>query len=299
MRLPQLDTILRLPDGRVVADKAALNSYGFTLMPNLPNNKVSFNAGRAAQPMIFSLAGSEGPFLGYKLAAEITGNCLVRFLIRDGSYQRELQNLPVHASAIFGTGAQPYYLPMSLYIEENSVIEMQVSDISLSNNSITPNIQGARFRSDMTDFKGQKLRDRVARRQFVSLPYFYVPDGSVATSNGGISVGGSATVNAPISIGSDHAFEILQISAVSTGAFTLDLVNQATGESIVNAQGNQHYGVPSQLLVGNNLYPFRLHEPFFVNPGQKLMATIVDTSGSTNVVYLVLCGRLIQGSPRR
>jgi hypothetical protein len=128
---------------------------------------------------------------------------------------------------------------------------------------------------------------KMQRQGDVTFPYFMTLDGGKAV------VGANATAEIPLTVGTNLDFQMFQISGVSTSTYTLDIVDADTGESIIGAPADSNYGIANNLIVGSNVYPFRFSQPRMVKRGQRLIARIIDTSGSSNTIYLTIGGRAI------
>ncbi len=287
--------------GQCVVDRAATYNVPFQLLTDQPNNAIAITANLQAGPYVMTVS-KEGPLVVKKLSAQWTAgsgsptinNALVRMMIQDGSGPGQmLMNAPCHINTIFGSGLQPYYLPQGLFLDENHAIEVYMSDLSGSTNTIRLNAGCSRARKPVMDLSGKMARERLLRRQYVSMPFFMTLDTSfVALTSGG-------TGNGIFSIPADFSFELHQISYISSGIFNVDIFNQATGEALVNAPNGVHYEVPNTLLLGSGSFPFRLHEPWLIGPGQKLIASLTDTSAGDNTVYITLAGVLFRTGGQR
>ena len=268
-------------------DAAMFDRIPFNLLTNVPNNAVSVTALRQAGPIIMSVS-KDGPMAISKLSCQRSGTAKVELILQDGSGPGiPLMNSPCHIDAILGSGQKPYILPQPLFLDENHVLNAFFSDLSGETNTIRINAGGARFLKDLQDPDGKLARERMLRRQYVSMPYFYTTyNGPVVLAAPAASAG-----NGIFEIAANAWFEIHQISYVATSPlFNIDLYNQATGESLINAPGGQHYKIPARLMLGDNNFPFKLHEPWMIGPGQKLIAEMTNDSGAENTVHLVLGG---------
>jgi len=280
----RIRSLFENPDGSVLAlNKQKLYEAPFHITPNAPNVGVPMNANQSSAIVVCPVSG-EGPAEIETLAIETTGVCQAYMHILDGDTPMALSNLPVHVSTIFGTGAQPFRLPQALYLDEQRSLHVQFSDLSGAGNVARPAFHCGRYLKQLYDPSMKEIRRRLDQRNYVSVPYFYVLD----TAN--VTVLGGAAGQATISIGTDHYFEVHKITGISTGRYTLNIVDLATGESFWDAFGGAQIEVSDQLVVGSANFPYILQEPRLLTPGTKLLVTVTDTSAAPNTIVLTLSG---------
>ncbi len=282
-----LTTLVNHPNGAVIAiNERKLQRLPFFLTTNAPDAAVTLSAYGAAGPTSMSISG-EGTCEVFALGAQKTGVCRVKLSVQDGLERRALSNGGIHINTIFGDGLTPYPLPEPLYVDELRRITAEFVDLSAASNSVRLFGLSRRNLKMKNDPTLELARQRQNPQQFLSLPYFYTFDAGVA------SVAGNATSEFVITIGPEHHFLLSQISGTSTGLYNINLINVATGESIVNAPQGGNYGISSDLIVGTAGYPFCLKEPILFQINQKILVRITDRTGSTNTIYLTLGGRAI------
>lgn len=285
-------TLVTFPDGRVVVNPEAMYRQPFHLLTNQPDNAVSVPALQQSGPMPLTI-NSRGPMTVHKFGCERTGTCALNFRLADGTGSHYIQNTPIHVDTLFGDGLQPYWLPTPLYVAEGAMLFVEIIDLSGSANSVRLDLMGQQYLRPQSDAGGQTQRNRMARRQYVESPYFYGFD------TGPVTLVGGSTGQGLITVGSEFHFLITQISGVSTGRFTLDIVEESMGESLINAPQARHYQVQDPLIVGTNHWPVKLVEPWFIRSGSKLVVDMTDTSQTTNVVWLTLGGVALRPSEAR
>lgn len=285
--------------GAALVDKGMLDVVPFQFLTDVPNNAPAVGALSEVGPYVMTVS-REGPVVLKQLSMQSTAydsplsNALIRMKFQDGSGPGVmLMNAPVLMNTIFGNGQKPYHLPKGLFLEENHSIEVYYYNLSVSSNTIRINGGCKRLRKPVPDPSGALQRQRMQRRQYVELPYFLTFDTSFVTLTG------SSTGTGTFSIPNDFAFEVHQLSFASTGIFNVDIYNQSTGESLILAPNGAHYQVPNTLLLGDGEFPVRLHEPWMIGPGQKLVCDMTDTSTSTNTVYITLGGVLYRTGVQR
>jgi hypothetical protein len=325
--MSRFPTIIDRADGTVTGvNLKRIAEMPFFLLPNSPQNQLVIPAGQSLQQIPATVSG-EGPAQIQELALErelstslgqgVDGNngrypvtpgtaspvsatsiyvATVLLQIQDGQGMRPLMNGAAHVDTIFGNylpGNKGYPLAEALYMDEQRQLLFSVTDlanISGVTNNLRPLLTTQRLLSRIFDKDTSKARARMDKRQYLSMPYFYVLDNGFST----LAPGGTNVET--ISIGQDAHFELFQLTAVATGglgSFLINIVEQDTGESIFDAPQGVSFPVSSGLVVGSASFPVRLHEPRFFEMRTKLLVTLTDVSGNANVVYLTLGGRAL------
>lgn len=245
-------------------------------------------------PSIMGVSG-EGPALIFGFAIQRIGPALVLLQLQDGPNVRSLMNQPIHVDTIFGNytpgnpGGKSYPLPEALYLDETHNLAATFFDLSGAQNLVNPSLETQRFltRRVMADIN--KIRNREQQRQYLTLPYWYTFDAGFSALAAGV---GNLNTEV-ITIGPDHHFELMQLSAVSDGEFRLNIVDLVTGESLIDAPQGQNYGISSNLITGTGSFPFRFHEPRFFEVKTKIQITIENRIAGANTVRLTLGGRAL------
>jgi hypothetical protein len=266
----------------------------FELLTNTPLNIVTVLANQSSQPTIMSISG-EGPAAIHALAAQRTGAARVFLQIQDGTSPRGLMNTACHIDTIFGNynaGNRPYPLAEALYVDETRALMVAITDISGADNEVRIRMECQRLLTRFVDSNLSRARARMEQRQYLSMPYFYTLDA------GFLDVPGPAgtEVQGTITIGQDHHFELFQLSAVTTsglGSVDINLVDQHTGESIIDAPQQTNFPISTALITGNASFPVRLHEPRLFEIHSKIIVTAVNVSGITERLHLTLGGRIL------
>jgi hypothetical protein len=290
-------TIIDNPDGSVAAvNLKRLAEMPYFLCSNSPNNIMQIPASQSVGPLIMSISG-EGPAEIHSLACNRLAACKILLQIQDGQTQRALMNRACHVDTIFGnydttTGGKkqfrPYPLAEALYIDEQRAVVIIASDLSGAANTFRPCLQAHRMLTRIADVDLSRARARMDQRQYLTLPYFYTFD------DGSILVPAGTTVQAEITIGQDSHFELFQISAVATSPlFDINIQDIGTGEAIVDGPQGNTFPISGNLMTGTAGFPFRFHEPRFINLHSKLLVTITDRSGADNTLFLTLSGRAL------
>lgn len=288
-------TLLTQSDGRVIGvNNDALLSGPFQLTTNFPNNSVALAANAGSNWLACSVSG-EGPqyitALGGKASlAAAPGLFRIQLRIFDGNKSVPLTSGALHSSAFVGSGLNPYPFPVPLFINDLRRLDVFLTDISANGtNTIRLAFRSSQWKFLQLDPDG-KEREQQEIPNRLAYPFFYCLDGG-QFGIGQTALGALANGQATITILPNHDFQLLQISGLSTGAFTIDIVDANTGESILNAPGDNHIAQDSGLIVGTNFFPFRLNIGRVFKRGQKLLVNLTDTSGNPNNIDLVFGGK--------
>jgi hypothetical protein len=241
-------------------------------------------------PVINMAVSGEGPAEVMSFATDQTGAASIMMTVQDGQAARQpLMNTSIHMGTIFGTGALPYRLPESLLVDENRFITCSIQNLTAAPNAVRLCCGAIRTLSIVQDPKMERLKVRLRRKQFLSLPYWYTFD-----QRGYAELAGAATGNFQISIEDTAHFELHTLTAlasVSLDDIDILIVDANRQEPLLDAFGNDSYWVPAPLITGVPGYPFKLHEPRFLECGTKLIVQVRNRNVATNRLYLTLGGR--------
>lgn len=283
--LNRIHTLREMRDtpGQIVSvDKIATQENPYFLTSDAPNEAVSLAANRTSiQPATVS---NEGSIEVTRLAAQYTGAARITISVPDGKQLAQLMNAPIHIQTIFGSAAQPYILPEALYLHDRNGFSISYSDISGSANVIRLNFISAQYTKQLYDTRIERIQGRMRLRERETYPYWYTFNNSFATLAGN----GSATES--IRINNTGHFLLTHISGLSTGAYSLDILDATKGASILDDSGFSSYQVPNELFVANGNFPYRFEQGLFFEAGSKITIPMTDLSGSENQVNLTLGG---------
>lgn len=285
-RIPTLIEDPKVPGRIIGVNRKRLDEIPYWLLTDLPSNIVTVPANQSSPLQTMILSGV-GPMRIVNFGIQNTGAARMFMRLQDGETPRGLMNGAIHIGAICGGAGRPFFLPEALYVDELRNIQVTFTDISGAENSLRLVAHGSRFTGQQADPTMERIRKRMEERQYLSTPYFYTTDG------GPIALGAGGVASAPITVGQDHHFQLMSLSAVSTGLFSIDIIHAQTGESIIQAPAEDHYEIGSEVLFGNGNFPFRFHEPRLFQYGQKLIVNMTDRSGAPNTVHLALGGRAL------
>lgn len=285
-------TLINRPDGSVEAvNKASLDFIPFALMPNQPNNRPSIEGHEVSELLSMSISG-EGTARIVALSMDSTTGVVVdgakiMLVSQEGNARRPLSNGSLHMSTIFGDNLRPYPMPEDLYVDELRRLVVEITNLSDDTNVVAPVGWSERASKSKADPTLQLARKRQDLQQFLTSPFWYTFD------EGKVELESGETVEKTITIASDAHFWMRHISGISTGEYTLNLIDVATGESIIDAPQGTNYGLSSNLIVGTANYPFCLRQPRLFQLGQRILARLVNRSGADNTVYLTLGGQAL------
>jgi hypothetical protein len=271
-------TIFSSKDGSVMAvNKRRLLEGSFFLMTNPPNNELSMGPAGASGGSTIAASlrlSQEGPMQITHMGIKRSRPCKAMLQIQDGTGVRGLMNAPCHVDTLFGNGGQLYPLAEGLYVDEARSLTVVFTNLDkdLAKNKVRVAVIGSKYTKLYNDPYLARMKDRMKQKQYLSIPYFYTLEDTT------VRLGPLASAQKEIIIGSDHHFEIHQISWVSDGPFSLDIVDLTKGESIINAPSGTHYPLQNTLMCGTNQEPYRFHEPILIFSEQRLLLSFQDLS---------------------
>lgn len=284
-RMPSIFTDTKT--GRVLAgNKRKLHETPFFLQTNPPNNAVTVGASVTTDPQIMRIS-SEGPLEVAEMGIKRSNTCTVVLYLNDGNTPIRMMNSPCHIDTIFGTGGLMFPMPEALYLDENRSLSIAYTDLSGAGATVRAALSAAKYSQLQQDANLARIKQRLDSGQYLSMPFFYTFD------QGSVALTALQTSQLEIQIDPAYHFEIHQISFVSTGSFSINIVDEAKGESIINAPSNTNFPIPHLLLCGNASHPYRYSEPILCFAQQKLQVTLQDTSGAANTIFLTLSGKAI------
>lgn len=260
----------------------AMLTTPFQLCTNFPNNVIALLANQSSNWLSMSV-NEDGPMYFSALGAQQAGAFRLQMRIFDGQKTIPLTSGGLHSGAFCGTGLNPYPFPEALLVNEMRRIDVMLTDISGANQNVKLALRGSQWKYPTPDPTGE-LRDQASIPNRLAYPMFYCTDG------GQIQLAGNAAIEATVTILTSHDFFLQQISGVSTGAFSINIQDANSGESIYNQPGDANASQDSALLVGTNIFPFSMVGRMFKS-GQKLIVKLTDTSGNPNNIDLVFGGK--------
>ena len=199
----------------------------------------------------------------------------------DMGYNRDLMNSPLHIRAMFGTAQLPgvLYDEVSgwgepLILQANGAIRAYFQKISGSAADIRPYMMGREI-----FFKNnQRIKRLIERKQLVT-PFWLNPVEST------VSLAANASTNLTIKVGQGH-FQALQMTGVSTGNFSVEVMEVRTRRTLMNGVITQTNG------LGNAQYPYFMPTPYLIRQGDVINVKITDLSGDTNRIFWSMFGKM-------
>ena len=204
-----------------------------------------------------------------------SNNCSIK--LTDSGYNRDLMAYPLHMRAIFGTAQLPGVFYEPLILQANGNIRAQIQKISGGSVNLRPYLVGTEF----FDEDKRVVNALLERKKFVS-PFWLTPDNVTL-----ISLAGNASANYISQNGRGH-FQASSIVAISSGNFSLELLETKTNRTIMNGAISQTNG------IGNANYPHEFKTPFTIPRGFDTRWKITNLTGSTNNIYVALAGKMYE-----
>lgn len=242
--------------------------------------------------------GAEGLDEGWGNPVKITqlvfadstaGAAAAQFLVelQETNTGRVFQNRPVHIRTIAGVAGTPGILREPFMFPSNLTLSCKMQMITGGPDSIRMYMQGEQYFPWTTQIQA-KPEDRKALVEYLSawmkrresvMPFFLTPDTD-------ISLGDSASGTYYANVG-NHAFEAFAICAISTGAFSLQIQEVKTKQTLMNGV------VTKDNAMGDANYPSIFPITYLCPAGYNLQFKVTNLTGSTNNIYITLQGRRI------
>lgn len=213
------------------------------------------------------------------------------FNIKDGFTFESLFKDKVRSSIITGNGQNPFLLPKQHRFKNGKTIEIEITNLSASSNTIQLALAG--HRDDSLGKYVQVTSDGAIKQasECMKLPagsalyrlerLFILPFNFTMTS------GASLSDKYPISSEFDFIWEILNVyhGATSPREFTLQIRDELTSENLFVSP------VRASLVSGNGQNPFILPRPYIFNGGTTINISVADTgTGADFSIQLAMVG---------
>ena len=205
--------------------------------------------------------------------------------MQEGRIFRPLMTVSCTALRPVGVVAVP--LPEPLYVDELRRLFVEMMGLTSSDASVRLVAGALKATSTEADPTLELARKRQDFKQFLSYPYWYTFD------DGAITLTGTTVVEKTITVGAENHFMLHQLMAVSDAVFNANIIDMATGESLVQAPLGTNYLVASEILFGDANYPYCLRSPKLFQVGQKILFRLQNRVAGTNVVYITAGGQAI------
>lgn len=296
LQKPHFKTYAANAQGAIVAvNKKRLYQQPFVLNTNPPFTSIDVPNGGQSEVRGMRIS-QEGPLILTELGAvrdDDHDNVLVQLMVQDGSNIINMTRSWCHIDTIFGPGGLTYPLPQALYLDESrslSVVYREPDTGGATEARIS--LIGVKYSKIYQDPELVRVRERLKNGQYLALPYFYPLDSQKVTLTS------FQEVTQEIQIAADHHFLLHQIGRKSTGQFSINIIDMAKGESIVNGPSGSNFEIPDQLLCGlsgeSRGYPYRFEEPIMFYANQKIQITLTNLTNASNDVYLTFGGEAIK-----
>lgn len=234
--------------------------------------------------------GTEGDAALYYLTAESSGQFAVR--LESNVLDRKLMNRPVESSLIFGHGNLPAVLTEPLFVPSSSSINIELTDLSGSSNTVSLVAIGSQLLKPRTDADRQEIAAQAYKHPF----WLTTDDGAQVT------VGANQTSTFELTVPGDAHFLATRLLYRSTGDCDIELVEgsrrslMSTGAvmpiPLVAAQTLSVTGFPGS-LVPAAATPMMLPFSHLFEKKTALTLRVTDTSGSSNTISAALAGQLL------
>jgi len=191
--------------------------------------------------------------------------------IQESANRREMMNQPIHARSLFGKNGRYLELPFPLFLGESLAFFFTITDLSGSTNYIRPAFVGTKYH-----FEG--ALDRLYAQypdSKIASPFFY-------TTNSPVSLAGSGSATAYITILSSADFVLSSIIPYSTGAYKVKIYDALTSRAITSGYiHSDNFGIAEYQ---------RIFSGTVIQSGTTIRLDFVDLSTSTNNIYFTLAG---------
>jgi len=226
--------------------------------------------------------------LVFQDSTDRTQNANFRVRLKEIGEVREFMNREVHVRTIFGTGQQPALLREPYMFLSQHNINVQLIKISGGVTTARLFLWGAQYfpwspsllmakreKSDMTNL----LRKWMNRRKYVT-PFWLTTDEAV-------SLGANAAADFTAKIGDDGPFEAFGHCVVATGAFSAEITETKTKQTLMNGVITDING------MGNSQFPTIYPTPYLIPAGYRLRMRFTNLTAATNTIDWTFFGRKI------
>ncbi len=198
-------------------------------------------------------------------------------------------SLPLSGTLTAATSpGRPFRWPQSFFmnvVEGGGTLFVRFRNLSSSSNVIRFALSGRRWYHLKAPWPIANRMEEIFRESARTFPYFLTTDQYVS-----LTALGSA--NYQIRMGDDSYTEWSKGMMVSTGAFTVRIVETTTGKRLMERP------VLNTLAFGTGQLPMLNWERMLFEPNYRLTMELTDTSNGTNVIWITLGCRKIKVDPR-
>jgi hypothetical protein len=212
----------------------------------------------------------------------------VSLRMRDLALGRDLMNRPIHIRNLAGTAQLPFRMLEPYFMRSGSSLTLDFTKNSGGAVWFRFYFGGARYyawapgmQSGDAEKVKSAIRKRLNRQNYIT-PYWLTIDESDS-----LVLAGNASATRYAKNGEDGHFEAFAMMAVSTGAFSLQISEVITKQTIANGYFNSENG------IGTAKLPFFFSAPLMIPGGMRLRLDFTDLSSSSNTIYFAFYGRRI------
>lgn len=197
--------------------------------------------------------------------------------------------LPLTGSlSVAGSAGRPFRWPQSFFmnvVDGPGCIMARFRNLSASSNVIRFALVGRRWYHLQAPYHIANRMEEIFREGARTFPYFFTTDSDAVLSALG-------TMNPTVRFGDDAYVEWCKGMAVSTGGFTVRIVETATGKRLMERP------VINTLAFGNGEFPMLNWEETLFEPNYQLTFQLTDLSNAANTVWITLGCRKIKMDPK-
>lgn len=210
------------------------------------------------------------------------------FIAEQGESRRTFMNFPCHIRTVAGTAQLPSKLRESYQMLSTNFLSAQLQKIAGGETTARVYFTGKQFFPWSTELLAwpeararlmEIVRARATRMRQV-IPYYLTTPTPVT-----LLANGFAEVTVPI--GDDSHFEVDAWAAVSTGNFSLTVVEAKTKQTLMGGPITANNG------IGNATLPTLLPTSYLLTAGMRLVMRFTDLSGDANTIFMTFQGRRI------
>ena len=208
-----------------------------------------------------------------------------------GGTNQKLMDVPIHVDLICGTAEEPFYLPSSIFLEANTVMNVKITNLATTiTNQVRLKAHGRRFLKYAAFMNQRQLAEQFFGRG--SYPYFAgLNDTSITLTASQLNVSGVITIPSAADLEAEY------LVGKTQGLVRLRIQESKTGSPIAIGGGRGsllEQGVESSHIIGNARKPYRFTpDPAFLARGNRVETVWDDISAASNRVELALVGRLL------
>lgn len=281
-----IPSYIRLPDGAIYVNPVKRHVRPFWLVTDPVTVTVPAGGIVEAEVEIDTLGHFEWIYNQCKADGDFT------IQILDVNTGRQLMNRPVHIrtiSSIALSGERPFKLPESYFFnteEAGRTVKLRFRDLSGAENNIRWVMHGRRwYHKEAPPEVQHKIQERFALKERT---YVYWLTTIARDPDAIPTIPASGTLTERFSATDEADSEISKLTLVSTGPFTFQLRERASGKTLSNGQ------VHSTVGWGDAEFPFIWASPLLLERNYDLDLEMVDLSGAPNQVFATLTARRLQ-----